>query len=254
MLTYAWAGYGSLPAFTGYPYLVTRIGACALRHLAIVPADWSRDRLLELLERQASTNQMSTCLVLGPADALYVDVDVDRDRDETGAPTASRIVPSGMPVIERILLPVDVPETPEMAGRRIDLRLFAERHRGSGYIVGDNLEGGRVASPEDLARLAAGDPGGSGPGLAACRTCGELAGDLLQIGEPGTRYPGPRVIRVDCRCANHNHCARCGEALADRRLSAYFWDGLKQGAWYVAAYSALSHRCRRSGIGPTIGV
>jgi hypothetical protein len=80
MLTYAWAGYGSLPAFTGYPYLVTRIGACALRHLAIVPADWSRDRLLELLERQASTNQMATCLVLGPAEAWYVNV--DRDQDE----------------------------------------------------------------------------------------------------------------------------------------------------------------------------
>jgi len=241
MLTYAWAGYGSLPAFTGYPYLVTRIGACALRHLAIVPADWSRDRLLELLERQASTNQMATCLVLGPAEAWYVEF--NRDRGKAGPPTRSTVAPSGMPVVDRILLPADVPETSEMAERRLALRTFAERHRGTGYIVGDNLEGGRVASPEDRARLAGGGPGDPGPGLGACRTCGELAGDLLRIGEPGTRYPGSRVIRLDCRCANHNRCARCGDALADRRLSAYFWDAAKQGVWYVAAYSALSHRC-----------
>jgi hypothetical protein len=250
MLTYAWAGYGSLPAFTGYPYLVTRIGACALRHVAIVPADWSRDRLVELLQKQASSNQMSTCLVLGPADAIYVDV--DRDRVETGAPVASKIVPSGMPVVERIFLPAAVLETSEMAERRLELRTFAERNRGTGYIVGDNLEGGRAASPEDLARLAGGGPGDPRPGLGACRTCGELAGDLLQIGAPGTRYPGSRVIRVDCRCANHNRCARCGETLADRRLSAYFWDGAKHGVWYVAAYSALSHRCHRSSIDSSV--
>jgi hypothetical protein len=245
MLTYAWAGYGSLPAFTGYPYLVTRIGACALRHLAIVPADWSRDRLLELLERQASTNQMATCLVLGPAEAWYVNV--DRDQDEAGPATRSTVAPSGMPVVDRILLPADVPETPEMTVRRLELRAFTGRHRGTGYIVGDNLEGGRVASPDDVVRLAARGAGDPGPGLAACPTCGESAGDLLQVGEPGSRYPGSRVIRLDCRCANHNRCARCGDALADRRLSAYFWDGAKQGVWYVAAYSALSHRCRRSG-------
>jgi hypothetical protein len=241
MLTYAWAGYGSLPAFAGYPYLVTRIGACALRHLTVVPADWSRDRLIELLQKQAASNQMSTCLVLGPADAIYVDI--DRDRVETEAPVASTIVPSGMPVVERIFVPADVPETAEMIERRLELRTFAERQRGTGYIVGDNLEGGRIASSEDVVRLSARGAGDPGPGLGVCQTCGELAGDLLQTGEPGTRYPGPRVIRVDCRCANHNRCARCGETLADRRLSAYFWDAAKQGVWYVAAYSALSHRC-----------
>src|SRR5688500_3618502 len=34
--------------FDGYPYLVTSIGRCALRHMAILPADWAYRRLLDL--------------------------------------------------------------------------------------------------------------------------------------------------------------------------------------------------------------
>src|SRR3990172_6670868 len=47
--------HDSLPEpFDGYPYLVTRIGQTALRHLAVLPADWSRERLLDVARRQAT--------------------------------------------------------------------------------------------------------------------------------------------------------------------------------------------------------
>jgi ribosomal protein L32 len=241
MSTDVWAGNPSLPVFTGYPYMVTRIGESALRHIAIAPVGWPYDRLVDLLARQAATNQLPTCLVLGPNDAVYVDV--DRDRDKTGTPTASTIVPSGLTVINRIQLPTDVPETPEMADRRGGLVAYAGRLNRPGYIVGDNLEGGRAASPEDIARLTGRAIGDPGPGLDVCPTCGELAGDFLRTYDPGIRFSGPRILRVDCRCANHNHCARCGETLAAHRLSAYYWDSRSRGISYVAAYAAFGHRC-----------
>src|SRR3989337_1499519 len=56
--------------FDGYPYLVTRIGRSALRHIAVLPADWPRGRLLELARRQAEANRLETCLCLGPTDAV----------------------------------------------------------------------------------------------------------------------------------------------------------------------------------------
>jgi hypothetical protein len=210
--------------------------------MTIVPADWPRERLIDLCRQQAAINLMPTALVLGPADAVFVDV--DRDRDQALAPAASTIVPFGLPVVDRIRLSTAVEETPEMAGRQAKLRMFAESRRAAGYIVGDNLEGGRAASPDDVVRLSAGDMPMPEAGLATCGTCGERCGELLEIGASGTRYPGPHVLRVDCRCANHNRCARCGGQLADHRLSSYFWADAKPGVWYVAAYAALSHRCK----------
>jgi hypothetical protein len=35
--------------------------------------------------------------------------------------------------------------------------------------------------------------------------------------------------------------------LAGSRLSAYFWDEEDRKVWYVAAYSAFSHRCDEGG-------
>jgi len=54
------------PPFDGYPYLVTRIGHSALRHFAVLPTDWSAERLVSLTRRQALANRLDTCLVLGP--------------------------------------------------------------------------------------------------------------------------------------------------------------------------------------------
>lgn len=58
--------------FDGFPYLVTRIGRTPLRHIALLPAGLTRERLLDLARRQALANRPDTCLCLGPTDAVYV--------------------------------------------------------------------------------------------------------------------------------------------------------------------------------------
>jgi len=35
------------PEFEGFPYLVTRVGRTPLRHIALLPAEWSFDRQAE---------------------------------------------------------------------------------------------------------------------------------------------------------------------------------------------------------------
>jgi len=76
--------------FDGYPYVVTRIGHTALRSVAVVPSDWSRERLIDLTRRQAIANQLETCLCLGPAESVFVTPD--------GTATHSDFVPAGIPV------------------------------------------------------------------------------------------------------------------------------------------------------------
>ena len=82
--------------FDGYPYVVTRIGHTALRSVAVVPIDWSRERLIDLTRRQAIANQLETCLCLGPAESVFVTPD--------GTATRSDFVPVGMPVVDGLAL------------------------------------------------------------------------------------------------------------------------------------------------------
>jgi len=231
--------------FAGYPYLVTRIGHSALRHMAILPADWSRARLVNLARRQASANRLETCLCFGPGDAFYLDAD--------GRAEASDLVPTGIPVVERLALADPVPETAEVAARRRALRAYADEHTPGGYVVGDGLEGGRPATASDIQRLGRSGADGAPAGLARCPTCGEYAGEFLARSGEGNGDPTPRVVAVHCRCQNHNLCARFGEPLADRRLSAYRYDEADGRVWYVAAYVGLGHRCR-SGAESTLAV
>ena len=226
------------PPFDGYPYLVTRIGRSALRHMAILPSTWSRERLLGLARRQALANRLDTCLVLGPADAIYVAPD--------GAEEQADHVPTGIPVVERLRLADSLPRTPEIAARRARLRAYKDEDDSPRYIVGDGLEGGRPAILNDIFRLASLEGEDPHRGLAPCPTCGELAGDYLATQGEGNGDLTRRVIRVFCRCENHNRCARCGEPLAERRLSAYHFVAETGSVCYVAAYRGLSHRCRRS--------
>jgi hypothetical protein len=229
-----------VPPFDGYPYLVTRIGHSALRHVALLPADWSRERLVDLARRQRHANQLDTCVVLGRRDAVYLYLD--------GTEGMAEHMPYGLPVTERLTLAESFAETPELADRRARLTAFEETYRGKGYIVGDNLEGGRPADPEDCVRL--GNPGADGVpvGLHRCPTCGDFAGEFLALNGQGNGDPTPRVIEVHCHCANHNCCATCGEPLAASRLSAYGYDEAERKVWYRAAYSAFTHRCPRGPI------
>ena len=229
------------PAFDGFPYLVTRIGHTDLRNVAILPAAWPRQRLVDLARRQAAANQLETCVCIGPADAVYVNPD--------GTTREDSHLPTGMPVDEGLVLADPISDTAEVRARRARLVAFRESLHPEGYLVGDGLEGGRPATAEDITRLSVSVPGSFGrpmpAGLRRCRTCRLLAGDFLAVHGEGNGDRTPRVIPIHCRCDNHNRCARCGEPLARRRLSAYEYDEVEEKAMYLAAYAAFNHRCPR---------
>jgi hypothetical protein len=223
------------PAFDGFPYLVTRIGHTPLRHIALLPADWPPERLLEIGRRQVLANRLDTGLCLGRAAAVYLDAD--------GVERSSTILPWGVPLMDRLELPEAIPVTPELTARRARLEEFVERHRCKGYLVGDGLGGGRQASEEDLRRLAGRDEQGVPRGLILCKVCGSFRGEYLA---PWGEFDGvraPAVVSVHCICQNHNRCARCGRTLAPRRLSAYSCRYPRAGVVYLAAYAGLGHRC-----------
>lgn len=222
--------------FDGYPYLVTRIGRSALRHMAVLPADWPRRRLLDLARRQAEANRLETCLCLGPSEAVFFTRD--------GKAVDSEVIPTGIPVVDRLALVEPIPQTEEVAVRRVRLQAHAERLNPGGYQVGDGLEGGRPAAPADIDRLSRQEADGVSTGLTRCATCCWFAGDYLALSGEGDGDLTPRVIHVHCRCENHNRCAGCGETLAEWRLSACHYDEADRSVRYVAAYSAFSHRCR----------
>jgi hypothetical protein len=224
-----------MEAFDGFPYLVTRIGRTPLRHVVLLPADWSRGHLLEVACRQSLANQLETCLCQGPADAVYVTVH--------GSWSAGNVLPWGLPVVDGLEVSEPFPPTRELRARRARLKAFARRHGKNGYLVGDGMEGGRRASSEDVDRLSGRDETGIPRGLQRCRECGVFRGDYLALDGEGNGDRIPRVVPVHCRCENHNRCARCRSLLSERRLSAYFFDEPSLSVRYLAAYAALGHRC-----------
>ena len=115
--------------FDGYPYLVTRIGHSALRHMAVLPADWPRGRLLDLARRQAQANRLETCLAIGPSEAVFFTPD--------GESLDSVIIPTGIPVVDRLALVEPVPQTDEVAVRRLDLQCFRFRQSKTQDFVND---------------------------------------------------------------------------------------------------------------------
>ncbi|MGI8999754.1 MAG: hypothetical protein ACR2GO_08620 [Candidatus Limnocylindria bacterium] len=216
-----------LPCFDGYPYLVTRIGRCALRGIALVPADWPRGRIIELARTQADLNRLETAACFGTNDAEYVSADATR--------TSAGRAPSGILVVDGLHLAETFSATRELTARAAELKMFADAFKPTGYIVGDGTDGGRRVDPAAIERLTSIGSDGLPGGLERCPTCGEVAGDYY-------RKPNG-VIRVWCACDNHNRCARCREPLARHRLSAWYWDEEKRAPWHLAAYAAFAHRC-----------
>ena len=215
------------PRFDGYPYLVSRVGRCALRHIALVPADWPRERIIAMARAQAGVNRFETAACFGPRDAVYFDFDVAATRD---GPT-----PTGTIVFGRLRLPEPLPETDDLTARRASLEAFDRANRTGGYLVGDGTDRGGHARPEDRARLGGRQLDGLPTGLRRCPRCGQAAGDYLR--------GGVEIVHIHCACDNHNRCARCLRPLAGHRLSAWFWDDEDGVAWHLAAYAAFSHRC-----------
>jgi hypothetical protein len=223
------------PEFEGFPYLVTRVGRTPLRHIALLSAEWSFDCQAEAVRRQVRANRLDTCLCLGPASAVFVDAD--------GAEFAGSPLCRGIPVIGAIALPEPLASTPELVARQAALEVFARRGRAAGYLVGDGLEGGRRATPGEVKRLSGRDEDGIPRGLRRCAGCGAFRGGYLAVRGEGNGDRTPRVVPVHCRCENHNRCARCGEPLAEWRLSSYFFAEADRAVRYLAAYAGLGHRC-----------
>lgn len=222
------AGQTLAPCFDGFPYLVSRIGRCALRHIALVPADWPRERIVDLARAQAEANRLETVACFAPGDAVYVGFD--------GSRTWAGPTPTGLYVVERLRLAEPIPATEELVARRAWLHAFerAVSAQSARYIIGDGTNGGERARPADRVRLAGRGPDGLPAGLHRCPRCGRAAGDYLRDAE---------LIRIYCACENHNRCARCRLPLAAHRLSAWFWDDEDGHPWHVAAYEGFSHRC-----------
>lgn len=224
--------------FEGFPYVLTRIGHTPLRHISLLPADWSRERLVDLTRRQAHANRLDTCLCLSLAEGLYIGTD---GKEFTGSLNVW-----GFPLLGRIHLPEDIPASPELTRRRAALRAFAESYKREGYLVGDGLEGGRRASPGEVKRLRGRDGQGIPRGLFRCPDCRAYRGEYLALKGEGNGDKTPRVVEVHCPCTNHNRCARCGAALNEHRLSAYYLDEDFLEVRYVAAYVGLGHECSGS--------
>lgn len=230
--------------FEGFPYLVVRIGHTPLRHISLLPAELTWERLADIARRQVAANRLEACLALGPQEGFYVSPD--------GGEGTWKLQVAGIPVTGRLHLPGDVwvPGSDDLRRRERALAEFIEREgKQGGYLVGDGLEGGRKATADEVARLTVRDPDGDPPGLVRCEECGRLRGDFLAVRGEGNGDGTPRVIEVHCPCQNHNRCARCGETLHATRLSAYQYDEEYRRVFYTAAYCGLSHRCGDAGWG-----
>jgi hypothetical protein len=223
--------------FDGFPYLVTRLVA-AFYHLIALPR-WKDAELLDVARAQAVANHLDTCLVLGPARALFLsaggEVHVSEQPPSGGAVVAGKLAPS-----------VDFEPEPDLVARVRDLHDFVER-RGlrHGFLFGDLTKGGRPATPEELRQLQGINDHGVPRGLERCDRCGAWYGVCL---DPSENFRG-QLMRVHCHCQNQNRCARCGEHLYEWRLNANYYEPTDNSIWHVPAFSGLSHRCGTGPIG-----
>jgi len=218
-----------LPVFDGYPYLVTALVG-GLYHFIVLPGDLGTAELLSLARRQHSANRLRTCLAIGADDALYVS-----DEGETVA----EVPRCSDPISDRLLGPEEFPVTAELRDRQQRLRGFiadSKARSAGGYLV-DRMRG-RTATAEDLVRLSGTDPHGVPVGLVRCAVCAAYRGECL----PSRHQPG-LVVRVFCRCENHNRCARCLHPLHEQRLEASYYDERRVSVLHVAAFCGLSHVC-----------
>lgn len=222
-----------LPVFDGYPYLVTALVG-GLYHFIVLPGDLGRAELLGLARRQHSANRLRTCLAVGPDEAVYASGDGE---------TLAEVPQCSHPISDRLLGPEGFPVTVELRDRQQRLLAFIadSQARGEGGYLIDRMRG-RAATAEDLVRLSGTDPHGVPVGLVRCAICAAYRGECL----PSSHQPG-LVVRVFCRCENHNRCARCLHHLYEQRLEASYYDERQASVLHVAAFCGLSHVCPRRG-------
>jgi hypothetical protein len=223
----------SLPLFDGFPYLSVRVVG-AMRHLTLLPVDWPADQLDALGRRQVAANRLPACLVLSPDRALAYDAAGDVGRATPQPPRG------GLLVAGHLEPPVPVPASDELQARADRLAAFlADTQPHTGQAFGDLTKGGRPATPDERVCLQGRQREGVPRGLARCSVCQRWAGVCL---DPSPVFHG-QVMRVDCACANDNHCARCGDQLADWKLNANSYAEQEDQIWHVPGFVAFDHRC-----------
>jgi len=228
MTTASIASAAHLPLFDGFPYLVTRVMP-TLYHITLLPGGLGELELSVLARAQWCANRLDVCLVIGPERALYISADgldrLDREPPRGGIRITGRLKP-----------PATWPDTADIQVRQ--RRLDASVLKVS-YGFGDLTKGGREASADDVARLAGAGPNGVPRGLERCPVCSEWSGICL---DPSPQFFG-KVMTVQCRCANDNRCAACGQPLYEHRLNANYYNPRDRRIWHVPAFCGLSHQC-----------
>jgi hypothetical protein len=214
------------PAFDGYPYLVTPLGP-GLCHYIVLPGDLGIDELVHLARRQHAANRLRTCLVLGPATAVHL-----ADEGET----LGEVPWCNIPVSDGLMGPEEFPPTVDLRERQQRLRAFIAEGPASWTVI-DSMPG-RPATAEELVRLSGTDLDGVPVGLVRCTVCTAYRGECL-----GSTQQPYLVVRVFCRCENHNRCARCLHRLYEHRLDGCYYDEGERTVIHVPAFGGLSHRC-----------
>ncbi len=221
----------NLPRFDGFPYLITRV-VSGLYHIIVIPAQQRAEWYQELLLRQGEANQLGTSLVLDARAAWFWSLDggvTQTDQPPTG----------GVIVTDRLQPPAAFDQTPDLSARHTRLERFTKPRNPGGSVHGDLNKGGRTATREECHRLAGVDADGVPNGLQQCGDCGDWHGQCL---DPNPDFPA-WLVQVHCRCGNHNKCARCELALAERRLNANYYRESDGHIWHVPGFSGLSHCC-----------
>jgi hypothetical protein len=225
----------ALQQYDGFPYLKTRV-CSALYHITLLPEGAPESTLLDLARAQVAANRLDVCLVLDGSRCVFFGAD--------GRVQPSNKPPRGGTLLANLLeLSVDLLATEDLRRREADLVRVVEHGRRKGtYMSGDLTKGGRPATAEERHRLGGTNGEGVPRGLTQCADCRGWRGVCL---DPSPNFAG-MLMRIHCRCENHNRCARCGTLLYGARLNANYYNPQDNGIWHVPGFCGLSHRCDES--------
>jgi len=233
------------------PYLIIRV-VPSLFHVTILPAHLGGPDLLAIARAQVRANKLDACLVLAARQVVAMPAEGSEDM-VADVPFARFDHWSSAPVIDRLKTAYPLPTTDESLRRQAMLeaavatfsarRAEILRERGmlavAPYLIGDPAKGGREATPAELHGLAGWQGAGVPVGLIQCADCGGWRGECL---DRDPQFQG-KIMRVHCRCQNHNRCARCGQTFCRFRLNANHYDARLDLVVHVPGFCAMTHEC-----------
>lgn len=223
----------SLPMYEGFPYLLTRL-VPSFYHISLLPEAMNRHDLFDVVANQFEANRLSCCLVFGLKDCCYF--------SETRAIVPSNDPPRGGYIVsEPPLLPFLPTHSTDFAERASLLKSFELQQEPVGYTIHceDQTGGGFQATQKQAEILRGISLAGLPRGLAQCPQCGEWRGWCLDPEQEAAEL----LLRISCRCDNHNLCARCHKPLAIRKLNSNRYNVADGTVWHFPAYLALKHKC-----------